>query len=53
VDEKFQSAVFNFHIKVDQMASDYDVDQLISRLEQKMVDASKYRNVSIFKNYNK
>lgn len=47
--QKIGDAVYNFHIKVDQMASDYDVDQLISRLEQKMVDASKYRNVSIFK----
>ena len=43
-------ATYNFHINVDKMASDYDVDQLISRIEEKMVKASKYRNVTVIKN---
>ena len=47
--QKIGDAVYNFHIKVDQMASDYDVDQLISRIEEKMVKASQYRNVTLVK----
>lgn len=42
-------ATYTFYINIDQMASDYDVDQLISRIEQKMVDSSKYRNITILK----
>lgn len=37
---------YNFTINVDQMASDYDVDQLINRIEEKMIKASRYRNVT-------
>lgn len=47
--QKIGDAYYNFHINVDQMASDYDVDQLVSRLEQKMVDSSKYRNITLLK----
>lgn len=43
------SATYNFTINVDQMANDYDVDKLISRIEEKMVKASQYRNVNIVK----
>lgn len=39
-------STYNFHINVDQMASDYDVDRLIERIEEKMVKASRYRNVT-------
>jgi hypothetical protein len=38
-----------FHINVEQMASDYDVDQLVTRIEKKMIKASQYRNVNILK----
>ena len=47
--QKLGDATYNFHINVDQMASDYDVDQLISRIEEKMVKASQYRNVTLVK----
>ena len=47
--QKIGDAYYNFHINVEQMASDYDVDQLVSRLEQKMVDSSKYRNITLLK----
>jgi hypothetical protein len=43
------SATYNFTINVDQMANDYDVDKLVSRIEEKMVKASQYRNVNIVK----
>ena len=38
---------YNFTINVDQMASDYDVDQMINRIEEKMIKASRYRNVTM------
>lgn len=38
---------YNFTINVDQMASDYDVDKLVSRIEEKMVKAAKYRQVTM------
>lgn len=47
--QKIGDAYYNFHINVDQMASDYDVDQLVSRLEEKMVKSSQYRNVTVLK----
>lgn len=47
--QKIGDAYYNFHINVEQMANDYDVDQLVSRLEQKMVDSSKYRNITLLK----
>ena len=47
--QKIGDAVYNFHIKVDQMSSDYDVDQLIDRIEEKMIKASQYRNVTLVK----
>lgn len=43
------NAQYNFHINVDKMTSDYDVDQLASRLEEKMVKTSQYRNVTVLK----
>ena len=47
--QKIGDAYYNFHINVEQMANDYDVDQLVSRLEQKMVDSTKYRNITLLK----
>lgn len=47
--QKIGDAYYNFHINVEQIANDYDVDQLVSRLEQKMVDSSKYRNITLLK----
>ena len=40
---------YQFNIEVSQMANDYDVDKLVSRIEEKMVKAGKYRNVNIVK----
>lgn len=47
--QKIGDAYYNFHINVDKMTSDYDVDQLVSRLEEKMVKTSQYRNVTVLK----
>jgi hypothetical protein len=46
------NATYNFTIKVDQMASDYDVDKLVDRIQDKMVKDSQYRNVTILKKRN-
>jgi hypothetical protein len=43
---------YTFHINVDQMASDYDVDRLIKRVEEKTAKASQYRNVTVLKKSN-
>lgn len=45
--QKIGDAVYNFHINVDQMSSDYDVDQLIDRIEKRLVKAGQYRNVTM------
>ena len=50
--QEANNATYNFNINVDQMASDYDVDKLISRIEEKMVKSSQYRNVNIVKKRN-
>ena len=47
-----KEAIYNFTIKVDQMASDYDVDKLVDRIQDKMVKDSQYRNVTILKKRN-
>ena len=38
---------YNFNIEVAQMANDYDVDKLINRIEEKMVKAAKFRQVTM------
>ena len=38
---------YNFNIEVSQMASDYDVDKLVNRIEEKMVKAAKFRQVTM------
>ena len=50
--QKGGDANYTFHINVDQMASDYDVDRLIKRIEEKATKASQYRNVTILKKSN-
>lgn len=47
-----KEAIYNFTIKVDQMASDYDVDKLVDRIQEKMAKDSQYRNVTILKKRN-
>lgn len=47
-----KEAIYNFTIKVDQMASDYDVDKLVDRIQDKMAKDSQYRNVTILKKRN-
>lgn len=37
---------YNFNIEVSQMASDYDVDKMISRIEEKIAKTAKYRQVT-------
>ena len=39
-------AMYNINITVDQMSSDYDVDRMIERMEEKLIKASRYRNVT-------
>ena len=50
--QKTGDAVYNFHINVDQMSSDYDVDQLIDRIEKRLVKAGQYRNVTMVRKTN-
>ena len=40
---------YNFNIQVEQMSNDYDVDKMVSRLEEKMIKAGQYRNVNVVK----
>ena len=37
---------FDIHINVDELGSDYDVDQLVTRIKQKIYEDSSYRNVN-------
>lgn len=39
-------AYYNFEIKVDQVSNDYDVDQIITRVKQKIEESSRYRNTN-------
>jgi TP901 family phage tail tape measure protein len=43
---KAEGDTYNFNIEVSQMASDYDVDKLVNRIEEKIAKASKYRQVT-------
>lgn len=47
-----KSVQYNLSINVDQISSDYDVDQVVERVEKKILDASKYRNINILKKSN-
>lgn len=40
----FGNNMFNISIDVAQLANDYDVDQMVSRVQQKIEEASRYRN---------
>jgi hypothetical protein len=37
---------FNIEINVDELANDYDVDQLADRIKKQIYDDSSYRNVN-------
>ena len=37
---------YNFDIKVDQLASDYDVDKLIGKIKNEIDKDARYRNVN-------
>ena len=47
-----KSVQYNLSINVDQISSDYDVDQMVERIEKKILDASKSRNINILKKSN-
>lgn len=38
---------FEIHIDVDKISGDYDVDQMVERVQQKIAEQSRYRNVNI------
>jgi hypothetical protein len=46
---KSQDAQLNFTINVSQMDSDYDVDKMMERIQEKMKKASQYRNITVLK----
>lgn len=48
--QKIGDAIYNFHIQVEKMASDYDVDKMVERIQKKISSAGKYRNINILKN---
>ena len=43
----FGAMYLNFDINVDQLASDYDVDQLVNRVKSDIYDAASYRGVNV------
>ena len=43
----FGAMYLNFNINVDQLASDYDVDQLVNRVKSDIYDAASYRGVNV------
>ena len=50
--QKAGDATYNFTITVDQMSSDYDVDKLIERIQERLNKANQYRNVTMLKKKN-
>lgn len=44
--QTFGDAYYTFQIQVDQLSSDYDVDQMIDRIQKRIEDSSRYRNVN-------
>lgn len=50
--QKSGDATYNFHINVDKMADDYDVDQLIKRIEERIAKSNQYRSVTVVKKTN-
>lgn len=42
----YGNSVFNINIDVDSISSDYDVDQLVTRIKDDLADAVSYRNVN-------
>lgn len=47
-----QEAIFNFNIDVQKMSSDYDVDQVINRIQKKLSSIDKYKKVTFLKKTN-
>ena len=43
----FGAMYLNFDINVDQLASDYDVDQLVNRIKSDIYDAASFRGVNV------
>jgi hypothetical protein len=37
---------FDINVQVDEISNDYDVDQMVERVKQKIYDDSMYRNVN-------
>ena len=50
--QKSGDATYNFHINVDKMTDDYDVDQMIKRIEEKIAKSNQYRSVTVVKKTN-
>ena len=42
----FGDSYYTFQIQVDQLANDYDVDQMIERIEERINQSARYRNVN-------
>jgi hypothetical protein len=50
--EKTGDTRMEFHINVEGISSDYDVDRAVERIEKKILDSGKYRNTTVLKNSN-
>lgn len=50
--ETSKEAIFNFNIDVQKMSDDYDVDQLINRIQKKLSEIDKYKKVTFLRKTN-
>lgn len=50
--ETSQEAIFNFNIDVQKMNNDYDVDQMINRIQKKLSEVDKYKKVTFLRKTN-
>jgi TP901 family phage tail tape measure protein len=50
--EKTGDTRMEFHINVEGISDDYDVDRAVERIEKKILDSGKYRNTTVLKNSN-
>jgi hypothetical protein len=50
--EKTGDTRMEFHINVEGISNDYDVDRAVERIEKKILDSGKYRNTTVLKNSN-
>ena len=44
--QTFGDSYYTFQIQVEQLSSDYDVDQVIERIQKRIEDSARYRNVN-------